>query len=220
MSDQFTAMDIYEKKQEAQNSFYPVIEEVSAEDRDRYEAVKAEVNRKVNLLFLYKKLYDAETELNYWRENRETCYQIMEAVERDDAKRIVDLIVSVQSKEERFVSLEQLKQFTVKLAWDRYERGGIKALKKFACMEFKYSRWIMAENIDKVMLECEAEVKELSDAVSYAETENADTNLAVRSVYMFGDCHELWSMKKRILKTDYGIEWKTPGETHPYIDFD
>ena len=32
--------------------------------------------------------------------------------------------------------------------------------------------------------------------------------------------HVYWAEKKRILREDYGIEWKTPGEMNPQIRFD
>lgn len=35
-----------------------------------------------------------------------------------------------------------------------------------------------------------------------------------------GYCHRYWSAKKRILKEDYGIEWKTPAEMKPFVHFD
>ena len=35
-----------------------------------------------------------------------------------------------------------------------------------------------------------------------------------------GYCHLFWSMKKQILKDRYGIDWKSPSELNPHIDFD
>lgn len=35
-----------------------------------------------------------------------------------------------------------------------------------------------------------------------------------------GYCHGYWRVKKRILKEKYGIDWKSPAELHPYINFD
>lgn len=35
-----------------------------------------------------------------------------------------------------------------------------------------------------------------------------------------GYCHKYWHVKKRILKEDYGIEWKTPAEMNPLVCFD
>ncbi len=35
-----------------------------------------------------------------------------------------------------------------------------------------------------------------------------------------GYCHVIWSMKKQILKDRYGIDWKSPAELNPNIEFD
>ena len=35
-----------------------------------------------------------------------------------------------------------------------------------------------------------------------------------------GACFLMWKLKKEILKNDYGIEWKSPGELNPDIRFD
>jgi hypothetical protein len=35
-----------------------------------------------------------------------------------------------------------------------------------------------------------------------------------------GYCHDFWSLKKEILKIEYGLEWKSPAEINPDIYFD
>ena len=35
-----------------------------------------------------------------------------------------------------------------------------------------------------------------------------------------GYCHSLWSVKKRILKEKYQVEWRSPGEMNPEVKFD
>ena len=35
-----------------------------------------------------------------------------------------------------------------------------------------------------------------------------------------GFCHLYWITKKRILKRDYNIDWKSPAELNPHIMFD
>ena len=35
-----------------------------------------------------------------------------------------------------------------------------------------------------------------------------------------GFCHTYWAEKKRILKEEYGIEWFTPAECHPFKRYD
>lgn len=43
---------------------------------------------------------------------------------------------------------------------------------------------------------------------------------AAKVFMMMGSCHELWGLKKKILKEKYGITWYTPSEVHPNIIFD
>ena len=35
-----------------------------------------------------------------------------------------------------------------------------------------------------------------------------------------GYCHSYWAAKKRILKEEYGIDWKSPSELNPGVLFD
>ena len=35
-----------------------------------------------------------------------------------------------------------------------------------------------------------------------------------------GYCHKYWGIKKKILREEYGIDWKTPAEEYPTIFFD
>jgi len=35
-----------------------------------------------------------------------------------------------------------------------------------------------------------------------------------------GICHSIWDEKKRILKEKYNIDWKTPAEINPDVQFD
>lgn len=36
----------------------------------------------------------------------------------------------------------------------------------------------------------------------------------------FGSCHRIWSVKKKLLKEEFGIDWKTPREMNPGTNFD
>ena len=38
--------------------------------------------------------------------------------------------------------------------------------------------------------------------------------------YGIGFCHFYWGVKKQILHEDYGIDWKSPQELHPFARFD
>ena len=35
-----------------------------------------------------------------------------------------------------------------------------------------------------------------------------------------GKCHAVWDRKKQLLKEMYDIDWKSPAELNPHIDFD
>jgi len=35
-----------------------------------------------------------------------------------------------------------------------------------------------------------------------------------------GYCHYFWSLKKEILKKNYGLDWKSPAELNPDVMFD
>lgn len=40
------------------------------------------------------------------------------------------------------------------------------------------------------------------------------------STPILGSCHAIWAIEKRIYRERYGIEWHTPQEMHPEINFD
>lgn len=37
---------------------------------------------------------------------------------------------------------------------------------------------------------------------------------------VFRSCHTYWSIKKRLMKEKYNVDWKTPAELNPGIQFD
>jgi len=49
--------------------------------------------------------------------------------------------------------------------------------------------------------------------------EEAERNLANHPKRL-GFCHKLWAEQKRILREKYGINWKSPAEMNPGINFD
>lgn len=56
--------------------------------------------------------------------------------------------------------------------------------------------------------------------VDAAEKE-AEAELVARGQpRIYGYCHALWVVKKRILKEKYGITWRTPAEMNPDVMFD
>ena len=38
--------------------------------------------------------------------------------------------------------------------------------------------------------------------------------------HLLGFCHIIWRMQKKVLKRDYGINWKSPSDLNPEINFD
>ena len=38
--------------------------------------------------------------------------------------------------------------------------------------------------------------------------------------HLLGFCHIIWRMQKRVLKRDYGINWKSPSDLNPEVMFD
>lgn len=45
-------------------------------------------------------------------------------------------------------------------------------------------------------------------------------NIKAKKAFDLGFCHAKWAIQKRLLKERYNIDWKTPAEKHPEINFD
>ena len=43
---------------------------------------------------------------------------------------------------------------------------------------------------------------------------------AYKLVAQMGDCHSIWGLKQRLLRTNHSIEWQTPAELNPDVLFD
>lgn len=70
-------------------------------------------------------------------------------------------------------------------------------------------------HLKRDMIEYSEEYENAIDAV------DAEVNkLMGDKPYGMGMCFEIWSLKKKILKANYGIEWKTPREMNPRVMFD
>ena len=64
----------------------------------------------------------------------------------------------------------------------------------------------------------------MSENLNLTEEQMEEVNakaeaLAGPDTYM-GYCHIFWAAKKKILREEYGIDWKTPAEEYPTIIFD
>jgi hypothetical protein len=51
-------------------------------------------------------------------------------------------------------------------------------------------------------------------------TLEADAELAGEDRDAMGFCHLYWHAKQRLLRHRYGVEWRTPAELNPQINFD
>ena len=68
----------------------------------------------------------------------------------------------------------------------------------------KVDEVVYTEEYEKVVDEVDAEVNKLMGDKPYG----------------MGMCFEIWSLKKKILKANYGIEWRSPREMNPRVMFD
>jgi len=71
------------------------------------------------------------------------------------------------------------------------------------------------ENIKHDPIEENPELKKI---INKAEKEAENKLISCKR--RFGYCRLLWLMKKQILKEKYKINWKSPIEMNPEIDFD
>lgn len=88
--------------------------------------------------------------------------------------------------------------------------------------KIKYGYFYKDRNKQKLNLLFPLKESEVEDTDEYArvelEVERRIKNEIGEGGYM-GYCHRYWSVKKRIL-AEYGIDWKTPQELNPEVNFD
>ena len=69
--------------------------------------------------------------------------------------------------------------------------------------------------------EAEKRIKEIEDEVDQEMIKQGLLKIENgRKIPSFGSCHVRWGIEKKILKERFGIDWKTPAEKNPYIDYD
>ena len=74
---------------------------------------------------------------------------------------------------------------------------------------------VTKEKIDKLREKIRLEVEKLMiEEFPFAVDENGNYQP------FMGSCHSFWAYEKKILKERYNIDWKTPAEEHPYIQYD
>lgn len=79
-----------------------------------------------------------------------------------------------------------------------------KTSEKYLSEEEKY----IEECINKIKPEIDKELKELG----LLDDNGNPTQLGV--------CHQEWALTKRLMKERFNIDWKSPAEIAPWIDFD
>ena len=123
---------------------------------------------------------------------------------------VVLLIFGIVHKylENKFV--EKIVHDKVEPAMARIEADLIREIKK---------RVEMGEIQLEVAPELWEQYCEIEDEVDKRASEMARKDLG--DVYgSLGTCHYFWDCKKKILKEEYNIDWKSPAELHPNIHFD
>lgn len=70
------------------------------------------------------------------------------------------------------------------------------------------------KNVDKYLKEIENEVDEKLIEQGLLKIENG------KKIPVFGSCHTRWAIEKSILKERYNIDWLTPAERNPHINYD
>lgn len=70
------------------------------------------------------------------------------------------------------------------------------------------------KDIDKYLKEIENEVDEKLIEQGLLKIENG------KKIPVFGSCHTRWAIEKSILKERYNIDWLTPAERNPHINYD
>ena len=66
-------------------------------------------------------------------------------------------------------------------------------------------------------IEESAEYKDIKDIVNLEVEKQLESQGVVKGR---GYIHKFWELKKKILKEEYNIEWKTPAEMNPQMQFD
>lgn len=88
--------------------------------------------------------------------------------------------------------------------------------------KIKYGYFYKDRNKQKLNLLFPLKESEVEDTDEYARVELEVERRIKKEIgeggYM-GYCHRYWSVKKRIL-AEYGIDWKTPQELNPEVNFD
>lgn len=192
--------------------------------------IEEEVNRKVDWYYVYNILCSARSEVKSFQLYKRKIAEVNTALEEDDIERAIDAMYFDEAREIPPDPLEEeLKRYSSntvippmvsntpeeKKAEARkvYQEKGILGFQKLVWLELEIH--MKSKSIDGLLQKAEDELNRIEEIVN-----NNPPNSAHRQLYLTGACHFEWELKKSILKTDYGIDWKTPAERFPDICFD
>lgn len=88
--------------------------------------------------------------------------------------------------------------------------------------EIKYTKSFANSNVRASRLPMSHDPIERDPAISplIEEADKMAQKELANEKRRMGFCHLYWRTKKRILKDEFGIDWKTPGEMNPGVMFD
>ncbi|MFZ5807309.1 MAG: hypothetical protein ACOY3I_08910 [Verrucomicrobiota bacterium] len=83
----------------------------------------------------------------------------------------------------------------------------------FVCVEFSYAQ----SKPKRDPIEEDPRYKTIIEKVD----QDVEASLKKDNMYgEMGSCHIFWARKKKILKERYNLDWKSPSEMNPQVEFD
>ncbi|MBR3107440.1 MAG: hypothetical protein IKH30_09695 [Clostridia bacterium] len=192
--------------------------------------IERDVSRKVNWYYVHDKLYSARMYVKRLEVYKRKIAEVNAALEQEDVERAID---AMYFDEDREIPSDRLEK-KLKHYWsnddDRpapwrtieeekaearklYQEKGFAGFQKLAKLHNEI--FFKSKSIDELIKSEKDELRRIEIIVKLNPPGRAQ-----RLLHRFGDCHFLWGIEKRILKTDYGVDWQTPAERFPNIYFD
>lgn len=192
--------------------------------------IEEDVNRKVEWIYIHEKLYFARRKVKRLKLYKKKIVEMNEALDNDDVERVIDIMCFEEKREivpdplekklKRYWSIDGNSSFQWKTMEEKkeetrklYQTRGIDCFKQNAK---RYAEiFFKSENIDELISVAKHEQIRIKTIIKRNSVSDA-----CQLLHEFGACHRIWAIKKSILKTDYGIEWKTPSERFSDVRFD